>query len=79
MRITIRHSIISVTIATLALTGCFSKIDRGLDEETVEGDITPRLPAVEKPANNRRETSPYFSSAAFTFSRIAAGSSVAHT
>ena len=34
-----------LVVAVLVMSSCLSKVDRGLDEESVEGDITPRLPS----------------------------------
>lgn len=41
-----RHHLFAVLfIAVLVMSACIKQIDRGLTEEEVEGDITPRLPA----------------------------------
>lgn len=38
-------TVVGLVIAVLSISACIKQVERGLDEETVEGDITPRLPA----------------------------------
>ena len=35
----------AVALCIAAATGCLESMDRGLDEQSIEGDITPRMPA----------------------------------
>lgn len=37
--------IAAVAVGTAAATGCLKSVDRGLDESSIEGEITPTLPA----------------------------------